>query len=274
MDFSRYRDANPRRTQRTCCGRGVAPLVAAALGWLLLVTPAFAANPGYDRPGYGFNPAVLGAGDVTLEQGVPDWSLDRQNGGSISLYTVGSLLRIGIGGPLELQLGSSAFNYLQQTGPGTDYSSQGHGDSHLGLKLALPSSNKAFTWGLLGSVEFTDGARDFRNDRPQYLLGAEFNLQADEHNSLGAYLEEVRAGSSDSTTIALSDNYSLTQTLTVYAGAALLHVADQGSGTVAEAGLAWMVSPRVQLDTGLDRRLSGTVTQWQAHLGVSIYFGH
>lgn len=142
------------------------------------------------------------------------------------------------------------------------------------MKLALPSSNKAFSWGLLGSVEFTDGARDFRNDRRQYLFGAQFNLQADEHNSLGLYLEDVRGGGSDSTTIALSDNYALTRTLALYAETALLHSPDQGSGSVAGAGLAWMITPRVQIDAGFDHRLSGTASRWQANLGASIYFGH
>jgi hypothetical protein len=84
----------------------------------------------------------------------------------------------------------------------------------------------------------------------------------------------VRASGQDSTTIALSDNLALTKTLTAYAEAALLHAPDQGSGTVAGGGLAWMASSRVQFDIGFDRRLSGAAPEWQANLGVSIYFGH
>ncbi|MFZ0870163.1 MAG: transporter [Rhodanobacter sp.] len=259
--------------QRTRCRRSFAPLAAFMLGWLVSM-PALADNPGYDRPGYGFTPVVLGAGDVTLEQGLGDWNLDRQDDIRSSLFTADSLLRVGIGGPLELQLGGSTFNYLQQTGSGTDFSSHGHGDSNLAIKLALPSSNQAFTWGLLGSVEFTDGAKAFRNDDRQYLFGAQFNYQLNERNQLGAYLQDVRAGGNDSTTVALSDNVALTKTLTAYVEAALLHAPDQGSGTVAGGGLAWMVSPRVQLDAGFDRRLDGAAPEWQANLGVSIYFGH
>jgi hypothetical protein len=271
LDFSRYRDPNPRLLRRI--RRSLRFSVVLTLGWLISMPALADDTPSYDRPGYGFTPVVLGAGDITLEQGLGDWNLDRQDGVRSSLFTADSLLRVGIGGPLELQLGGSAFNYLHQTGSGTDFNSHGHGDSNLAIKLALPSSNQAFTWGLLGSVEFTDGAKAFRNDDRKYLFGAQFNYQLNERNQLGAYLQDVRAGGNDSTTVALSDNVALTKTLTAYVEAALLHAPDQGSGTVAGGGLAWMVSQRVQIDAGFDRRLGGAAPEWQANLGVSIYFG-
>ena len=236
--------------------------------------PALADNPGYDRPGYGFTPVVLGAGNIIIEQGMPDWSRDRQDGVTSSQYSANSLLRIGIGGPLELQLGSSPWNSLRQSGAGSDDRSQGHGDTTFGLKLALPSSNQAFSWGLLGSVEFTDGAKAFRSAHRQYLFGAQFNVQAGARNSLGLYLQDVRSGGADSTTVAVSDNYTLSKTLMLYVETARLHTPDQGSGTVAGAGLAWMITPRVQFDAGFDHRLGGTVPEWQTNLGISIYFGH
>jgi hypothetical protein len=271
MDFSRYRGTNRRLCAHASRSVRIAAVAALMLGFAV---PAQADNPGYDRPGYGFTPVVLAAGNITVEQGLPDWSRDREDGITSSQYSADSLLRIGLGGPLELQLGSSPWNSLRQSGLGSDTTRHGHGDSQLGLKLALPSSDKAFGWGLLGSVEFTDGARDFRNDRHQYLLGAQFNLQADQHNSLGAYLEDVRSANSDSTTIALSDNYALTKTLALYAETALLHSPDQGSGSIAGAGLTWMINPRVQIDAGLDHRLSGTASEWQTTLGLSVYLGH
>ncbi|MGH8159063.1 MAG: transporter [Rhodanobacter sp.] len=272
MDFSRYQSRNRCITQRKHRNPRFASLVV-LLGWLGIGLPALADNPGYDRPGYGFTPVVLGAGDITIEQGLPDWSRVQQDGITSSQYSADSLLRMGLGGPVEVQLGSSPWNSLRQIGAGMDYRSQGHGDTVLGLKLALPSSNPAFSWGLLGSVEFTDGAKAFRSDRRQYLLGAQFNLQLDERNSLGLYLQDVRSGGADSTTVAISDNYALGKTLMLYAESALLHAPGQSSGTVAGAGLAWLLTPRVQLDAGFDRRLNGAAPAWQTNLGVSIYFG-
>jgi hypothetical protein len=276
MDFSRYDDRNRHSSSGRHGGRAsrVAGLAALALGALGVAWSARADNPGYDRPGYGFTPIVLAAGDVTVEQGLPDGSHDRQNGVTRAQYTADSLLRLGLGGPLELQWGSSPWNELRQTSTADTRVTHGHGDSQLGLKLALPSPNPAFSWGLLGSVEFTDGAKDFRSDRRQYLLGAQFNVQASARHALGAYLEDVRSGGASSTTLAIGDSYALRRTLTVYVETAWLHAADQGSGAVTGAGLAWMITPRVQLDAGCDRRLGGTAPAWQTHLGMAAYFGH
>jgi len=83
------------------------PTSMLALALLVAAAPARAENPGFDRPGYGFTPGVLAAGEAILEQGLPDWSRDRQDGVTVSQYTADSLLRIGLGGPLEMQLGSA-----------------------------------------------------------------------------------------------------------------------------------------------------------------------
>lgn len=278
VDFSRYRHANRERAAGRRAQRFMGPL-AVAIASALLAVPACAdttstSNPGYDRPGYGFTPAVLGAGDITLEQGLPDASHSADGGVGQTQYNADTLLRIGLGGPLELQLGRAVGSWLQTSGAGSSATVHGHGDSIVGVKFALPNAGSAFSWGLLGSVEFTDGSPAFRNSRNQYLLGAQFNLQVDARNSLGAYVQEVRAGASNTGTLALSDNYALTPTLTLYAQAVLLHTPGQGGGSLGGGGLAWMATPRVQLDIGMDRRLGGYANRWQANLGVSIYFGH
>ena len=228
-------------------------------------------NPGYDRPGLGFTPAVLKAGDITWEQGLPDWSRGHDEGVVSAQYVADGLLRVGLGGPLELQLGSS-WNRLRQTGAGSDFRSDGRGDSTLGMKFALPASG-AFSWGLLGSVEFTDGTRAFRNPQRQYLLGADFNWQWNARNTAALYLQDGRAGGRDSRLLALNDGYTLTPVLNVYAEAALLHDAATGDGSLAGAGVAWQATPRVQLDASARHRLSGHADEWQAGLGVSVYFG-
>lgn len=253
--------------------------IGCALAGLCLFTAAANAddadlhNPGYDRPGLGFTPAALEPGAVTLEQGLPDWTRARQDGSASSLYTVDSLLRLGLGHQLELQVGDSFYNRLRVTGGTPGYASEGRGDSTLALKYVLPSSNPKFSWGLLGSVEFTDGQRDFRNSQKQYLLGLQLNLQVDEKNSLGAYLQDLRAGDSDSQIFAVSDNYQFSSTWTAYVEAALEHDAGNRGGALAGTGVAWQITKRVQLDGGVRHRLGGEVNEWEAGVGVSIYFG-
>lgn len=247
-DFSRYR----RRI-------GAALLLAG-----FATSAAALDNPGYDRPGLGFTPAVLGAGNITLEQGLPDGS--RSDGST--LYTADSLLRLGIGHALELQLGSS-YNRLDTNGAISD----GRGDTVLGMKFALPASGK-FSWGLLGSVEFTDGAKDFRTPQRACLLGAAFNWQLDARNTAALYLEDVRSGGRDSRQLAVNDGYAFTPTFNGYIELGAMTAAGAGHGSRAGAGLAWMATPRVQLDASFRHRLGGVAPKWEAGLGVAVYFGH
>lgn len=258
-DFSRY--PAHYRCARRCP-------IAVAAGWLALVATAHADNPGYDRPGIGFTPAVLAAGQVTWEQGLPDWSLDRADGVASRQANVDSLLRVGLGGPLELQLGSTPYARLRSGSQRVD----GHGDSSLGLKFA-PAARGPLSWGLLASVEFNDGSPALRADGRQYLLGAQLNLQLDTRNALSLYVENVRAGGTNRPTLALGEGFALRPDLNIYTEAAWLRVPGIGSGSLAGAGIAWQATPRVQWDIGLDRHLAGAAPRWLANLGVSVYFG-
>ena len=273
MDFSRYRDDGPNLRRRNSCASRLVPLALLVLGWTA-AAPAWAANTAYDRPGLGFNPATLDAGEFTLEQGLPSWSENRQDDIRSAQYSADSLLRLGLSHALELQFGDSFYNHLQLSGPGIRQDSSGRGDSSVALKLTLPSPSASFSWGLLGSVEFTDGARDFRNSQRQYLLGMALSEQLNPSDSIGAYLEDVRAGGADSYTVAINRSHALTPTLTIYGEAAWQREADSRAGTLAGAGLAWQASRRLQLDAGFRRRMSGPLSTWWAGLGVSMFFGH
>jgi len=241
-------------------------ILALALWGVLLPRAAATAqvrnNPGYDRPGFGFTPTVLQAGDATLEQGAPDWN--RTDGATT--YTADSLLRVGLGHDLELQFGTG-WNWLDEPG----FTTNGRPDTTLALKVAPPACGN-FSWGLLGSVEFADGARAFRNERRQYLLGASFNWQNDNNRSFGMYAEVLR-GNTNSELLAVNEGWSLTSALGVYVEAAAQHVGDLGYGALAGMGLSWQVTPRVQLDVGARHRVAGHADTWQGGMGISVYFG-
>lgn len=220
-------------------------------------------NPGYDRPGLGFTPAVLQPGDFTLEQGLPDWS--RADG--ISLYNADTLFRLGIGHSLELQLGTG-WNQLEGSGQTID----GRSDTSLAVKFA-PSTIGNVSWGLLGSVEFTDGARAFRAERNQYLLGGSVNWQRSLDNALGLYVEAVH-GDTDSQLLAVNDSWTLTPALGAYVELAAQHLDGIGHGSLGGAGLTWQATPRAQLDIGVRHRLSGFADTWQGGAGFAVYFGN
>ncbi len=271
MDFSRYN--NCRRSRASEARARIVLTAVLVLACTLPAAPARADNPGYNRPGLSFSPSVLGAGGVTFEQGLPDWSRGRDDGTTSSLYTADSSLRIGLGHQFELELGDSFYNHLHMSDANGSYGSEGRGDSSIALKYALPSPSRQLTWGLLGSVEFTDGERDFRNDRNQYQLGIAANWQLDDKNTLGAYINNARLGGRDSETFSLNANRALSSQLSIYAEAAVEHDPDNGNGTLAGAGVAWQVTDNMQLDASFRHRLSGYANDWEAGLGASVYFG-
>lgn len=278
MDFSRSRGNHPNRIQRSACA-GLMGLLAILLLGLTITPTAWADNPGYDRPGLGFTPAVLNAGDLTIEQGLPSWSHDQRAGASSTQYSADSLLRLGLGHSLELQFGDSLYNHLQQahlqqTGAGTQLESTGRGDSSVALKWVLPSPSTSFNWGLLGSVEFTDGSRNFRNRQQQYLLGLSASQQLNAGSSIGTYLEDVRSGGHDSYTAVINHSQALNNSFSLYVEAAWQREAGSATGTLGGGGLAWQATPRLQLDAGFRHRISGTLPDWWAGLGISMFLGH
>ena len=117
MDFSRF-------------GRWHRALLAASLACGTVAALADDA-PGFDRPGWGFATNPLHAGQFAYEQGLPDWSRQRDAGVTSDLSTYDSLLRLGLGGGTELQLGGTPYNRLHQSG---QPSVHGRGDTTLGLK--------------------------------------------------------------------------------------------------------------------------------------------
>lgn len=230
-------------------------------------------NPGFDRPGLGFTPVVLDAGNLALEQGLPTWTRDNLGGGQKqSQYTTDSLVRLGLGGPFEAQLGSSPFNAIHTSGDGDGSWGHGWGDTVLALKFAPNKADATVTWGLLGSVEFTDGARQVRNDHRQYLLGADVNWQLSEQDAVGGYAEQT-TGQDKQSTLAINENHAFNKALTGYVELAQVHEAGERAGTEAGTGVAWLVNRRVQLDGGVRARVAGHAQLWMVSLGVSVFLG-
>lgn len=235
---------------------------AAVLAFAFATTATQASeNPGYDRPGLGFTPATLDAGDIAWEQGLPDWSETDE----ARQYTADTLLRLGMGHGLEVQLGSS-YNRLSAGGE-TEW---GRGGTSLGLKFA-PKAPGPLSWGVLGSVTFTDGEQPFRSEDEQYLLGVALNWQLDARNAVGAYLENIYSDGDNDHLVAINAGRALSDSLGAYVEAAWLH-SDDEDGSTAGAGLTWQTTPALQLDASFRHRLGGEAPTWEAGFGVSVFF--
>lgn len=261
MDFSRigrwHRASLPRRT------------VAIVLGAAIAMAADADDAPGFDRPGIGFATNPLHAGQFAYEQGLPDWSRQRGAGVTSDLYAYDSLLRLGLGGGTELQLGGTPYNRLRQTGqPAVN----GRGDTTLGLKW-VPVNGDIWSWGLLGTAEFTDGAAAFRNDHPAYTLGLDVTQQTGSRVSFGYYAQWQHSGSRDSQQLAPSVGYQFDPQVSGYAEASFEHDAGQGFGSAAGAGLAWQPLANLQFDGWFRHRLGGHAPIWEAGIGVAMFFG-
>jgi len=255
MDFSRF-------------GRWHRALLAASLACGTVAALADDA-PGFDRPGWGFATNPLHAGQFAYEQGLPDWSRQRDAGVTSELSTYDSLLRLGLGGGAELQLGGTPYNRLHQSGQSSVH---GRGDTTLGLKW-VPVSGDIWSWGLLGTAEFTDGARAFRNDHPAYTLGLDVSQQTGGKFNFGYYAQWQRSGGKDSVQFAPSVGYQFTPQFGTYVEASAQHDGNQGFGSEAGTGLAWQPLSNLQFDGWLRHRLGGHAPIWEAGVGVAMYFG-
>lgn len=255
MDFSRF-------------GRWHRALLAAVLASGAAAALADDA-PGFDRPGWGFATNPLHAGQFAYEQGLPDWSRQRDGATTSDLATYDSLLRLGLGGGTELQLGGTPYNRLRQTGQASVH---GRGDTTLGLKW-VPVTGEVWSWGLLGTAEFTDGARAFRNDRPTYTLGFDATQQTGGKVAFGYYAQWQRSGGQDSVQLAPSIGYQFTPQFGAYLEAMAQHDDTAGFGSEAGTGLAWQPLSNLQFDSWVRHRLGGHAPTWEAGVGVAMYFG-
>lgn len=225
--------------------------------------------PGFDRPGWGFATNPLHAGQFAYEQGLPDWSRQRSAGASIDQSTYDSLLRLGLGSGIELQLGGTPYNRLRQSG---QPSLHGRGDTTLGLKW-IPVTGDVWSWGLLGTAEFTDGARAFRNDHPSYTLGVDVTQQLGGPVAFGYYAQWQRSGGKDSVQLAPSIGYQFNPQFGTYLEASVQHDVEQGFGSEAGTGLVWQPLANLQFDGWMRHRLGGHAPTWEAGVGVAMYFG-
>lgn len=246
-----------------------------ALALLATSTAALADPPDFDRPGAGFATTVLPAGTLALEQGLPTYERQRQDGYLDRTYTADSLVRIGLGGPVELQLAGSAWNRLEERGMGSRRHAVGHGDTSVGVKWAPSGSGEAgdFSWAALGSVSFDNGDSDFGNGAREVSLGTTLQWKPDEQHQNTLYADVDRLKGRNSWTLAPTFGRKFGDNLMAYLEADAIHDVDDGNELQAGGGLAYTIGDHVQLDAYALHRIGGHGPSVVAGVGVSMFFG-
>ncbi|UUE98489.1 transporter [Xanthomonas hortorum pv. pelargonii] len=221
--------------------------------------------PAFDRPGIPFAAETLRPGAFAWEQGLPDASTDRADGQRTTQYTADTVLRLGLLQNVELQPGSDSYNW--QHGGGARV--HGGGDSHIGLKVALPSRSDSSHWAALGGYSVPTGGPDF-SDGYARELGVTASWDLAQERALALYVNYAR--DNDGHTWTFSPNY------TFFSGERFSSYVEAGFDTgsehsrVAGAGGAWQLPHAMQLDVSVLRGLTSESPDWQGGIGLSIAF--
>lgn len=231
---------------------------------------AAAAEPfEFERPGIGFATTVLVPGEVAWEQGLPDIERDHADGVRTTTRTFGSVLRIGLGASLELQLAGAPHVRVSERSADGHEREQGAGDSSVALKWALPDAGD-LDWALLASYGLATGSNGIRPERHARSLGATVGGETAGGRGYALFAGYTRddAGSgwqvSPSLTVFESDTLSSYIEAGFGAGAA--------KGVVAGAGLSWQPRDVLQFDVSVLRGLSDEAADWTGGVGVSVGF--
>ena len=219
----------------------------------------------FDRPGIGFGADVLKAGAMAWEQGGPSITRDRQDGAQSTLYTLDSLLRLGLGGHLELQLGADSYNWVRG-----DVRARGGGDASAGLKLTLPSVDEDFSWALLGRYTLPTGAPAFSQGGYSRQLGVSASWDLGAGRSLALYANYAQGDEGHTWTFSPSYTFYSDERFSGYVEAGYAHGVDPSR--VAGGGMTWRVLRNVQLDISALRGLDSQSPDWQGGVGIAVAF--
>jgi hypothetical protein len=250
------------------------PLPIAAV-LLFAAGPALADPPDFDRPGAGFATTVLPVGTLALEQGLPTYERQRSDGLLDRTYTADSLFRIGLGGPVELQVGGSAWNRLVETGGGTRRRATGHGDTSVGLKIAPAGSGDTgtFSWAALGQLTFANGDADFGNGAKEASLGVTGQWKPNETWQGTLYADVDRLKGKNSWTLAPTFGRKFGENWMAYVETDAIHDAEDGNELQMGGGVAYDIGDHAQLDAYALHRVGRHGPSVVAGLGVSVFFG-
>lgn len=249
-----------RCSRRRSCG---ALLIA------LLPLSAAADEIEFDRPGIPFSTSTLGRGGFAWEQGLPDLSWDRRDGGIQREYDASTLLRLGLSASLELQLSTDSQVWRHDGGPDA-LRGHGRGSTALAAKVALPSSSATFSWALLAQADVASGSTQYGSDEHvrSIALSTKWDLPQERALALYAQFADSRAG--DSWTFAPNYTFVSGASWQAYVEAGIGHGQDSTRGI--GGGIAWMLGDHVQLDASFLRGTASDAPDWQGGLGLSIGF--
>lgn len=235
-------------------------------------TGALAESVAFDRPGIAFSPSVLPKGTLSWEQGLPDWSREREGGIELNTYAANSLLRVGLSEQWELQLGATPYIRASLHAPGLGrLRSHGAGDSSIGFKYAVAGLSESTQWAFLGKMTAATGNADFSAGRTQLALGTAAGWALSDRHTLGLYANISRDSEERVYTVSPSLSVAVSEAVGAYVEAGFSKSSDGPTESIAGLGLTVLANEAVQLDLSADWGLNDNSPDVIAGFGVSIY---
>ena len=251
------------------------PLSLTLILTLGLVGPATAQSPiGTDRPGLGFNPALVAPGAVQFETGLPSVGLSNTGSADVQSYGFPVALRVGLVDRLEFRLGNSPYQRTTTDvdgGPKT--TADGFGDLEASLKVGVrDGADGGPSLAFIPAIVLPTGIDEVSTGAPAYSVNATSGWAL---GSAGlttvAGLSAIPTGGDYQTQGAFVAvlGRGLTSSLSGYVEVGAYPTEEADNESYTGGGLALLASPNVQLDAFVLRGLTDVSTDWQFGLGLS-----
>ena len=230
--------------------------------------------PGFDRPGIGFSTSIMPANSVAVEVGLPDFSYSKQKVAGQTqrdtLYQSDVLLRTGLGGNVELQLGWAGPMWSRSKTAGQTQRESGYGDTSIGLKVAVPLPVQSVGLAFLAGSSLTTGDAAFGDDKRTASFGSTLDYQLNDRISAALYGNVDRYDGENTWTLSPRLSLSLTDRLSSFVEYGYSKSKGQPQQSVVGGGLTFMLCPRVQLDVSADLGVNDHAPDVQGGFGISI----
>ncbi|MGC4253058.1 MAG: transporter [Sphingobium sp.] len=238
-----------------------------------------------DRPGIGTPPCTMAPGRVQMELGLGDWTREKDASTRTDSMELGeALIRIGLTGSMEAQIGWTAFGHVREKDRVTGAVSKdsGVGDVTLAIRQNLQNPDgSGFSVAVMPYVTLPGGgsaigAGDWGAGLLLpvfYDLGAGMALEAT--GEVDAAVDEDRDGRHLAYGAVLGLGVELSDTVSATIEASMMRDDDPaGHATEILSGLslAWQPSDGMQVDIGLNIGLNRDSPDREIYLGISQRF--
>lgn len=232
-----------------------------------------AADIGFDRPGIGFSTSILPVDRAAFEQGLPDivYNKSKIDGKRVktTVYQADTLIRGGLGGNVELQMGWSGPTWLRRTSSDGSEQHFGYADSSIGLKAGIPLPNKQLSLAFLLATTMNTGDAEFGDTKRTVSFGSTLNYNITDAYSTSLYANVDRYDGHNTWTISPDLSFDITDTVGSFVEYGYKKEQGHTQQSVLGGGFTWKIHPRVQLDLSADFGLNQEAPDLQTGFGVS-----